>query len=327
MANLIQIPSFNPAAPANIMAEEWADYRTAVAFANMQFQMGFTVLDPNHQHPALPAEYVAVPPNATARLHAANVTTIHFAGLMGQLLAAHQQALLAAQPQQPQQLPPPPPPVRIKTTPPTKYSGKSLPAPPAHFATWNTCKAEPQLHFANPQERKKAAAALNTGKIVQTTSVRSFIDHIQEYCIKAGYMDQNHHIDLIESGLKYDVAVAMAGRPYTSYQDYVRQVVSIDEKLQWLKEKHKGPKKTSGSGSSSHKQEDKDKPKVNNSKYKLTNKEKQEHVEKKLCFKCHKPGHGSKDCKNPRTVYAEVKKVTNVEAKEEKFDKYLLDSN
>ena len=38
-------------------------------------------------------------------------------------------------------------------------------------------------------------------------------------------------------------------------------------------------------------------------------------MEKKLCFKCHKPGCSSKTCKNPRTVYSKVKKkatVTNV---------------
>jgi len=37
-----------------------------------------------------------------------------------------------------------------------------------------------------------------------------------------------------------------------------------------------------------------------------------------LCFKCHKPGHGSKDCKNPWTVYSEVRKVAEVKGKEDK---------
>jgi len=44
-------------------------------------------------------------------------------------------------------------------------------------------------------------------------------------------------------------------------------------------------------------------------------------VDKKLCFKCHKPGCSSKTCKNPRTVYKEYKKtaqVANVEPTEGK---------
>ena len=59
----------------------------------------------------------------------------------------------------------------------------------------------------------------------------------------------------------------------------------------------------------------------NNSKFKLTDKERKEHVEGNLCFKCHKKGHASKDCRGERTVYADFKKkkapVTNVETQEE----------
>jgi len=70
-------------------------------------------------------------------------------------------------------------------------------------------------------------------------------------------------------------------------------------------------------GSSSSKTS-KDKPCVDNSKYKLTNKEKKEHMDRHLCFKCHKPGHRSKDCKSPQTIYSEVQKVTEVKVKEDK---------
>jgi len=64
--------------------------------------------------------------------------------------------------------------------------------PPAHFALWNDFKTEFCLHFTDPQEREKAAALLLNRKVTQTTSVRSFIDHIQEQCDKARYLDPGH---------------------------------------------------------------------------------------------------------------------------------------
>ena len=57
---------------------------------------------------------------------------------------------------------------------------------------------------------------------------------------------------------------------------------------------------------------------MDNSKFKLTNEEKKEHMDGHLCFKCHKPRHGSKDCKNPWTVYSKVRKVAEVKVKEDK---------
>ena len=57
---------------------------------------------------------------------------------------------------------------------------------------------------------------------------------------------------------------------------------------------------------------------MDNSKFKLTDEEKKEHMDGHLCFKCHKPGHRSKDCKNPWTIYSEVQKVTEVKVKEDK---------
>jgi hypothetical protein len=58
----------------------------------------------------------------------------------------------------------------------------------------------------------------------------------------------------------------------------------------------------------------------NNSKFKLTEEEQKEHVDNNLCFKCHKKGHSSKDCKGTCTIYSEFKmtrtQVSNVETKE-----------
>jgi hypothetical protein len=47
---------------------------------------------------------------------------------------------------------------------------------------------------------------------------------------------------------------------------------------------------------------------TDNSKFKLSDEEKKEHAEQNLCFKCHKKGHSSKDCKGKRTVYTDFKK-------------------
>ena len=46
-------------------------------------------------------------------------------------------------------------------------------------------------------------------------------------------------------------------------------------------------------------------------------------MDNNLCFKCHKKGHSSKECKGQRAVYSEVKgkaKVANVETKEKPAD-------
>ena len=198
--------------------------------------------------------------------------------------------------------------------------------PPAHFALWNDFKTEFRLCFTDPQEREKAAALLLNGKVTQTTSVQSFIDHIQEQCDKAGYLDPGHRINFIKAGLKPKVARAMAGHTHATYQDFVRLVVTIDEDLQRVKEKERTYKKPSGSGSSKPESKGGDKSKSDNSKYKLSEEEKKEHVDGHLCFKCHKPRHGSKDCKNPRMVYSEVRKVASVKTKEKNISEDFSDS-
>jgi len=104
-----------------------------------------------------------------------------------------------------------------------------------------------------------------------------------------------------------------------NYQDYVQILITTDEVLQRLRTKEQ--KKTFGStnamasGSGSPKSDGK--PRVDNSKFKLSEEEKKEHMDRHLCFKCHKPDHGSKDCKNPQTIYSEVRKVAEVKAKVE----------
>ena len=82
-----------------------------------------------------------------------------------------------------------------------------------------------------------------------------------------------------------------------------------------------------GSGLSKPESKGGKKPKADNSKYKLSDEEKKEHIDGHLCFKCHKPRPGSKECKNPRMVYSEVKKVASIEGKEKGIDEDFSDSN
>jgi len=203
----------------------------------------------------------------------------------------------------------------------------TLAQPPAHFATWDAFKAEFRLCFADPQEREKATSLLLHRRITQTTSVRNFIDQIQEQCDKAGYLDLAQWIDFVKVGLKPEVARAMVGHTHTTYQDFVQLAVTIDKDLQRIKEKERGWRKPLGSGLSKLESKGSEKPKADNSKYKLSNKEKKEHIDRHLCFKCHKPRHGSKECKSPQTVYSEVKKVASIEGKVKGIDEDFSDSN
>jgi len=203
----------------------------------------------------------------------------------------------------------------------------TLAQPPAHFATWDAFKAEFRLRFTDPQEREKAASLLLHGRISQTTSVRNFIDQIQEQCDKAGYLDPAQRIDFVKVGLKPKVARAMAVHTHATYQDFVRLAVTIDKDLQRIKEKERGWRKPLGSGSSKPESKGSEKPKADNSKYKLSDEDKKEHIDGHLCFKCHKPGHGSKECKNPQMVYSEVRKVASIEGKEKGIDEDFSDSD
>ena len=195
--------------------------------------------------------------------------------------------------------------------------------PLAHLATWVAFVAEFNLCFADPKERKKAAALLNHGKVIQTTSVQEFIDRVNEKCDLAHYDRQEQQMDIIEAGLKLDLARAVAAQQFANYQDYVQVLITTDEVLQCLctKEQKKTFSSTNATALGSGSSKSNGKPQVDNSKFKLSEEEKKEHMDRHLCFKCHKPGHGSKDCKNPRTIYSEVRKVAEVKTKVEEINK------
>jgi hypothetical protein len=178
---------------------------------------------------------------------------------------------------------------------------------PFQLTSWINFKAAFRTRFYDPREVERAQAELAAGKIKQTTSVRIFVDQIREKTSKAGWGTDAQRMSYIRLGLKPEVRKAVAGQIHPNYEAYVQALIHADEELQDMK----GSEKNQRTGTSKEKKEEK----PNNSKYRLTEDEKKEHMDKHLCFKCHKTGHSSSACKNPRTVYAEVKKtsVANVE--------------
>ena len=158
------------------------------------------------------------------------------------------------------------------------------------------------------------------GDIKQTTSAQVYINEFKEVCIKGGIHNDFTKFTLLERGLKEEAIQGMANDESTTFAQLCQAAIQTDERLQGLKTWSNPTKTKKKIGSSSCSQGEK----VDNSKYKLTEEEKKEHMDKKLCFKCHQKDHLSRECKNPHTVYSEVKKktsVTNIEAKGKGKDK------
>ena len=185
-------------------------------------------------------------------------------------------------------------------------------ARPPHIATWGAFVQEFSTRFVDAQERANAAASLYSGKIVQTTSARLFIDKIQDLAEKAGINDDNARMDLIRLGLKEEVLRATALYTPAGLADYIATVVTADENLQRIKGRNSTRKPQTSNTSTSQNKGQSSTPREDLSKFKLTEAERKEHAEQNLCFKCHKKGHASKDCKGERTVYSEFKKKATV---------------
>jgi len=110
----------------------------------------------------------------------------------------------------------------------------------------------------------------------------------------------------------------MAGCFPAAWVNFVTTIIKTNEDIQRGKEKASLTKKKDGKSTKDTTTSGK---KTNNSKYKLTDEELKEHMEKKLCFKCHKPKCSSSTCTNPHTVYSKTKKkaqVANITTKEKK---------
>ena len=195
------------------------------------------------------------------------------------------------------------------------YNLRVAQVPPLWSLDWHTFQYEFLQRWADPMEAQKAMDRIMDGKIKQVTSVRDFMDNVVETCQDVGWLDQNFWRELVLKGLKREVAI-MAG-PYfpMAWDEFRTHLILCDEQLQRQKVKESAitPKKPTPSNQPSTSTPKKDpKPKIDNSKFKLSEAEKKEHVDQGLCFKCHKKGHNSKDCKGVRTVYSEVKKKAPV---------------
>jgi hypothetical protein len=180
--------------------------------------------------------------------------------------------------------------------------------PPLWHNNWELFQGEFRSHFADPSEREKALEKLIHGKVTQVVSVKRFLDDVVQTCQEAGWTTEAQWKDVARMGLKKEVATMIAGAYPATWIDFRNRLIEVDKEIQRLKgwSDRTPPKKPSLSSSSNTTAKKETRP--DNSKFKLTNEDKKEHAEQNLCFKCHKKGHSSKDCKGERTVYADFKK-------------------
>src|SRR5258708_23643829 len=177
------------------------------------------------------------------------------------------------------------------------------PIRPAWANHWITFKVNFSTRFADPHEAQKAIDKLMSGTLRQSTTARKFIDEVVDLCNKAGWNTEQQWMAMICRGINTDVARGMAAAYPANYDRFCARIIKVDKELYHLKKRDAPSKKATTST-----KDEKKGLRPDNSKYKLTEEERKEHTEGNLCFRCHKKGHASKDCKSDRTVYAEYKK-------------------
>jgi hypothetical protein len=180
---------------------------------------------------------------------------------------------------------------------------------------WELFKLHFNERFEDTQEREQAHQLLLNGKLVQMTSIQKFADLVKDTCQKAGWNDPLQWKSVLCNGMKKEVTLVLAPHMLLHWNDYLHLAISTDEELQCLKGKDSTPQRKSTTASTSTSRDNKNHP--DNSKFKLSDDKKKEHVKQGLCFKCHKKGHNSRECKGERTIYKEFKsgraQVANVE--------------
>jgi len=206
----------------------------------------------------------------------------------------------------------------------TSLDAFQRPQPPNWTLSWVLFKIHFNQRFGDAQEQERAHQLLLNGKLVQTTSVRKYADLVVDTCQKAGWNDPVQWKSVLRNGMKPEVAKLLAPHLALHWNDYLALAISTDEELQRLKgHEHKAAQKKKDAPSNQTSQK-KDPNRTDNSKFKLSDVERKEHLDGGLCFKCHQKGHNSTNCKNTRTIYSEVKgkgQVANIETEEPKEEK------
>jgi hypothetical protein len=181
---------------------------------------------------------------------------------------------------------------------------------PPWATNWDLFKQRFLECFQDKGERHKAVNLIINGQLKQMTSAQVFIEKVEEVCYKAGYMMDQHKMDIVKNGLKLQVKQLMFRRWPQQWQDFVNTIVSMDEDLQCNKtnEQRSTQKKATTSTST-----------PSTSAYKppphMTQEEKDCHIKEGLCFYCHEKGHSALKCpkKNKTTKVAVM--VTQEEPK------------
>ena len=179
--------------------------------------------------------------------------------------------------------------------------------------------------FHNCQQVERAEFILTTGKLVQITNASDFLDKVRDTCQKAGWNNPTQWCTVARTGLKKEIMAALARQVPHDWDDFVNAVIDTDKDLQHAcNEEKSSQKKKASTSTAMTSSTSKDPNRPNLSKFKLSDEERKEHVNGNLCFKCHKKGHSSKECKGERTIYKDVRKalVANIEPVLEKKEDF-----
>ena len=189
--------------------------------------------------------------------------------------------------------------------------------PPNWATDWVLFRAHFETHFCNCQQVERVEFILTTGKLIQITNASDFLDKVRDTCQKARWNNPTQWRAIACTRLKKEITAALAGHVPHDWDDFVSAIIDTDEDLQHTHNEEKSSQKKKASTSTS-----KDPNHPNLSKFKLSNDKRKEHIDGGLCFKCHKKGHSSKECKGEQTVYKDIKKalVANIKPALEKED-------